>query len=261
MKTVTLNNKEQDNLLVQVESRHGRQRIIDLGNVENLQELDLQKGDRITTWGKSMNIGDRKVFMARKLKANGKQIRLDRPELGQSSQQQTGRQQRQDEDMGQTGEEQQAYSGQRRIKGEVVAVGEVVAYEQRGNVLEYDRDGFYVVEEQNGRQAHLLVAERLDPGFNVGDRIQAKVRPDGSVISISRTSTSNNQSQDRKSARSQNDQSQGQQSASSQSGRQWDREGNRRSGGSAQDDSQFRRNAQEDEDRQQTARESSEDEY
>ena len=232
MKNVALNNRDQENLVIEVQSRHGRQRIVDLGNADNLQEIDLQKGDRITAWGTSMTIGDRQVFMARKLKANGKKIRLDRPELGQSSQQQTRRQQRHDEDMEQSGEEQQASSGQRRIKGEVVAVGDVVAYEQRGNVLEFDRDGFYVVEEPNGRQAHLLVAERMDPGFSVGDTIRAKVRSDGSVISISPTSTSNHQSQSR-------------QSASNQSGSRWDREGNRRDGDFTRDDGNFSRDGQE----------------
>ncbi len=166
-KNVGLRNRDQENLVVQLQTKQGRKRIVDLGDVENLEDLDIQKGDKITAWGRTFNIDDKQVFMARKLKADGETISIDRPELSQLSRQQMGRQSR----------ESQSTRRPSRIKGEVIVKGEV---------LDFDRDGFYIVEDPSGRQTHLIISEEMDQGFDVGDRIQAQVKPDGTVTSISR---------------------------------------------------------------------------
>jgi hypothetical protein len=186
-KHAALRNHDQENLLVQLETRQGR-RIVDLGNADTLEEFDLQKGDRITAWGTVKSIGNKKVFMARKLKVGGGQkLSINRPDL---SPQYSGDQHmtRQGGAGQQQQQRQQTAGGQNTITGEVVVAGEVMEYERAGNWLTFDRDGFYIVEEPNGKQSHLIVAERIDPGFNVGDRIEAQVKQDGTVTSISRMS-------------------------------------------------------------------------
>lgn len=170
-KTVGLRNRDQENMIVQLQTREGRKKIVDLGDVENLEDIDIQQGDKISAWGRTFNIDDKQVFMARKLKANGETISIDRPELSQLSRQ-PGRQMER-----QSRGESQSSSRPSQIKGEVIVKGEV---------LEFDRDGFYIVEDQSGRETHLLVDEDMDQGFRVGDRIEAEVRPDGTVTSISK---------------------------------------------------------------------------
>jgi hypothetical protein len=77
-KTVGLQGRDQENLVVQLETDRGRKKIVDLGNVEHLEDLDIQKGDRITAWGRTIDIGDKQVFMAHKLKANDETVHIER---------------------------------------------------------------------------------------------------------------------------------------------------------------------------------------
>jgi hypothetical protein len=180
-KPVGLRHKDQDNLLVQLETDKGRRRVVDLGDAKRL-ELDIKNGDKITAWGRMMNFGGKDVFVARKLEAHGQKVSIDHPDLSreESDRRETARKG--------GGKESQPYSGQGHIKGEVVAVGQVTEYERAGNVLAFDRDHFYIVEEPDGRQSHVIVADDMDQRFAVGDQIQARVRPDGTVTSISRAS-------------------------------------------------------------------------
>lgn len=179
-KHVGLRNSDQENLLVQLKTSQGR-RIVDLGNAEKLEDVGIQKGDHISVWGKVKTIGDREVFMARKLKVNGEKIFIDR--RASSPQYSRGPQMTR---RGGEDQRQQTSDGQNRITGEVVAAGQVTEYRGLGPVMAFDRDTFYVVEDQKGQQSHVIVSEYLDPGFTVGDRIQAQVKSDGTVTSISR---------------------------------------------------------------------------
>lgn len=178
-KPVGLRHKDQDNLLVQLETDKGRRRVVDLGDAKRL-EMDIKNGDKITAWGRTMNFGGKNVFVARKVEARGQKVSIEHPDLAaeDSDRRETARKS--------GGKESQPYSGQGQIKGEVVAVGQVTEYERAGNVLAFDRDHFYIVEEPDGRQSHLIVADDMDQRFAVGERIQARVKPDGTVTSISR---------------------------------------------------------------------------
>ncbi|HEU4686071.1 MAG TPA: hypothetical protein VFS39_16310 [Nitrospira sp.] len=179
MKPVPLANSDQQNLLAQIETDQGR-RIVDLGNTEKLQDLDIRRGDTITAWGQTQKIRGNEVFMARKLQANGDKVFLDRPELAQQS----GDQQR-----NRKPQEGQSRSGEQRaqkVRGEIIVAGEVVEFDRDT----FDRDLFYIVKEPSGQERELIVAKgpALDQEFNVGDRIEARVRPDGTVTSITRIS-------------------------------------------------------------------------
>ena len=76
-------------------------------------------------------------------------------------------------------------SPSQKIRGEVV---------MKGEVLNIDRDGFYIVKEPNGREVHLLVAEDLNVGLHVGDQVLAQVAPDGYVTTISKASDDQSES-------------------------------------------------------------------
>jgi hypothetical protein len=182
MRKFDVGNGERQNLVVQVQTDDGRHQTIDLGDAEDLEDFKIERGHRIAAWGKTKTISGRQLLMAKKLNIDGEKINIDRPELSQSSQQQA-RQQIQDQP--QQGEEQDGHS-MKKIRGQVVGAGEVVAYDRVGNVVESESDAFYIVEEPNGRQAELLVGEDMDPWLHVGDSIEATVAPDGRVVAISR---------------------------------------------------------------------------
>ena len=52
-----------------------------------------------------------------------------------------------------------------------------------GEVLSIDRDGFYIVKDASGREIRLIVDERMNKDFRVGDTIKAQVQ-DGRVTKI-----------------------------------------------------------------------------
>jgi hypothetical protein len=50
----------------------GNQAIVDLGPVRDIDQLDLEKGDKLTVHGPSVKIGQRKTILAKKVSANGR---------------------------------------------------------------------------------------------------------------------------------------------------------------------------------------------
>ena len=180
MRRYDVGNGEEQNLVVQIQTDEGRHRTVDLGNAEDLEDFEIDRGDRITAWGKVRKISGREVLVAKKLKINGEKITIDRPAFSQAQQQakQQGEQDQAEQSRGNDGE------SLKKIRGEVVGAGEVVTYERRGNVMEADRDAYYIVEEPDGHQSHILVGERLDPWLHVGDSVEATVAPDGHVVTI-----------------------------------------------------------------------------
>jgi tetratricopeptide (TPR) repeat protein len=77
-------------------------------------------------------------------------------------------------------------AGMDPVQGEVVVKGEV---------LKIDQDGFYVIKDHAGQEVHLLVAEEMNRGFQIGDTISAQLKPDGTVSSIEKQDGSDQQSQ------------------------------------------------------------------
>lgn len=85
MKHVELRGQGRENLVVQLRTKNGERTLVDLGDAEELEDIDIQKGDRISAWGRSVNIGDKHVFMAHKLRANGESFDIERRPVFQQS--------------------------------------------------------------------------------------------------------------------------------------------------------------------------------
>lgn len=69
----------QEHLVALVETDQGRRRIVDLGPTENLNDLDLGRGDRISVLGKaSRAAGDVPIVLAQRLKAGDQHITIQR---------------------------------------------------------------------------------------------------------------------------------------------------------------------------------------
>ena len=90
-KQVELRGQDQDNLIVQLQTNRGDKTIVDLGNAEHIEDLDLQKGDRLTAWGRTVNIGDKRVFMAHEIQANDETVEIDRKQMPQREMRDRGR--------------------------------------------------------------------------------------------------------------------------------------------------------------------------
>jgi hypothetical protein len=90
-KQVELRGQDQDNLIVQLQTNRGDKIIVDLGNAEHIEELDLQKGDRLSAWGRTVNIGDKRVFMAHKVQADDETVEIDRKQMPKREMRQGGR--------------------------------------------------------------------------------------------------------------------------------------------------------------------------
>lgn len=128
-KNVGIRGQERENLVVQVDTKRGK-RIVDLGDAEKLEDLDLDKGDKITAWGRSVDIGDKRVLMAHRLKAGDETIDIQREQVpGRPSRDRQGERQmsrdrgRSDEFMGSRSRSRQGQEP-RTAKGERYGVEE-----------------------------------------------------------------------------------------------------------------------------------------
>ncbi len=79
-KNVGIRGQDRENLVVQLDTKRGK-KLVDLGDVDNLEDLDIQRGDKITAWGRAVKIGDKEVFMAHRLKASGETIDIEREQM------------------------------------------------------------------------------------------------------------------------------------------------------------------------------------
>lgn len=69
----------EDSLVVQLKTQNEENMVIvDLGTVEKLKNVDLHVGNRITAWGRLVNIGDERVFMAHRLRTNDGTVDIER---------------------------------------------------------------------------------------------------------------------------------------------------------------------------------------
>ena len=96
-KEVEVRGQDHDNLVVQLKTNRGDRMIVDLGNVERIEDLDLQRGDHLTAWGRTVNIGDKRVFMAHKIWAYDEMVEIDRQEMPGRDIRQRGRHADEDE--------------------------------------------------------------------------------------------------------------------------------------------------------------------
>jgi hypothetical protein len=68
---------EQHTLLV-LQLDNGKQRLVDLGRTDRLQEIDLRKDAQITVRGVPMNINDRPLVMAHSVEVDGTLVQIER---------------------------------------------------------------------------------------------------------------------------------------------------------------------------------------
>lgn len=168
MKELKVKGGDENHQVVRILTKEGKQIIADLGEKASLKDMNLAHGQEISVEGPMVRLSGKPFVLAQKVTTQGKTVRIEREFLSAMPASRQGQ-----------GGGVRSEGGSREVSGEVVV---------RGEVLNIDRDGFYIVRDPSGQEVHLLVAEDLNHGLHVGDRIQAQVRPDGSVTSISKSS-------------------------------------------------------------------------
>ncbi|OQW32318.1 MAG: hypothetical protein A4E19_20030 [Nitrospira sp. SG-bin1] len=173
IKELKVKDGDQPHQVVRILMKDGKQVVADLGKKAALKGINLEYGQEISVEGPMARLSGKPFVLAQKVTTKGETARIEREFLSAMP-------------PGREGEEAAAAENRsREVSGEVLVKGEV---------LNIDRDGFYIVRDPSGKEVHLLIAEDLNQGLQVGDRIQAQVRPDGSVTSISKASETQSQS-------------------------------------------------------------------
>lgn len=172
MKELKVKGGDESHQVVRILTKEGEQIVADLGEKASSKDMNLAYGQEISVEGPMVRLSGKPFVLAQKVTTQGQTVHIEREFLYAMP---ASRQ----------GQGASSEGGSRGIRGEVVVKGEV---------LNIDRDGFYIVRDPSGQEVHLLVAEDLTHGLHVGDRIQAQVRPDGSVTSISKSSDTETES-------------------------------------------------------------------
>ncbi|REK12672.1 MAG: hypothetical protein DWQ37_11345 [Planctomycetota bacterium] len=77
-KQVQLKNDEKRHLILLIENRDGRRRVVDAGPIQKLSDLSLARGDQISATGAILATQDRvPVVVARRIESNGNRITID----------------------------------------------------------------------------------------------------------------------------------------------------------------------------------------
>lgn len=174
IKELKVKGGDQLHQVVRILTKDGKQVVADLGKKAALTGINLEYGQEISVEGPMARLSGKPLILAQTVTTQGKTARIER---GFPSAMPAGR-------PGQ-GESAGAESTSREVSGEVVV---------KGQVLNIDRDGLYIVRDPSGQEVHLLVAEDLNGGLHIGDHIEAQVGPDGSVTSISKLSDTQSES-------------------------------------------------------------------
>lgn len=56
--------------------------LVNLGNPEQLKQVDIQVGNRIIAWGRFIDMGDERVFMAHRLQTSDGALDIERSSSG-----------------------------------------------------------------------------------------------------------------------------------------------------------------------------------
>lgn len=91
-KEVNIAGTDMSHKVVLLQTQKGQQVAVDLGPTDNLQNIDLQRGEQITVTGKPAKVSQKFVILAQQLKADGQTINIRRPQTQQQMQQQRGMQ-------------------------------------------------------------------------------------------------------------------------------------------------------------------------
>lgn len=74
---------DQEHLMVQLKTQDEENMImVNLGNVEQLKQVDIQVGNRIIVWGRFIDMGDERVLMAHRLQTTDGAIDIERTSSG-----------------------------------------------------------------------------------------------------------------------------------------------------------------------------------
>lgn len=77
-KKVVTHGSDRESLIVQLKTQEEEKNIVlDLGDEEKLQGLDILAGKRVTVWGRSVNIDDQYVFVAHRLQTTKGTINIE----------------------------------------------------------------------------------------------------------------------------------------------------------------------------------------
>lgn len=190
-----LNVKDTDKMhqVVRLKAEEGKEVIVDLGAKEDLRDVEIKPDQRLTIQGTSMRVDGTPFMLAYHISTDGRTMQIDRDRISaipalrgeQRAQRRTG--------------EPDTQGGAQSVSGEIIVKGEV---------LQVDRDGFYLVKDEEGRDVRLIVSENIHQGFQIGDRIRAQVRSDGTVTSITRGSDHSSGLSDQSSGQPTNEQKQ-----------------------------------------------------
>jgi hypothetical protein len=78
LKEVQLRGSDNKHVVALVQTGRNRRGIVDLGPAEDLADLRLRQGDRISVSGQVLGMGDRRVLMADELEKDGQTTQIDR---------------------------------------------------------------------------------------------------------------------------------------------------------------------------------------
>lgn len=152
-------------VVARLETKDGEKVIADLGAVKDIRDVQIRSGQQLTVQGTKTKINGLPFIIADQINTDGRTVQIDRELMSAMP---AG---------GVSGTRSKATGDQdtERVTGEVMVKGEV---------YKIDRDGFYVVRDEQGREVHMIVTEEMNRGIQVGDQIEAQVNPDGSVVAI-----------------------------------------------------------------------------
>jgi hypothetical protein len=78
VKRVGLRNRDVKHVVVMLETARNRRGIVDLGPADELQDLRLERGVRISVTGNVVGVGDRRVLMADEITMGDRNVQIDR---------------------------------------------------------------------------------------------------------------------------------------------------------------------------------------
>jgi hypothetical protein len=173
LQELTVKGTDKTHQVVRLTTEEGKEVIVDLGAKNDLREVDIRRDQQLMIQGTKLRVAGNPFILAHQISTDGRTMQIDRdmvsaiPALRKADRVQ-GR-----------AKEHDQQGGAQSVSGEVIVKGEV---------LQVDRDGFYIVKDEEGREVHLIVSENMNQGLNIGDRIQAQVQADGTVTSIAKAS-------------------------------------------------------------------------
>lgn len=169
-KELRLRGVDRQHVVVRLKTDEGRVMLADLGTPQDLSRVSLDEGCAISVEGPIIQVNGKPLILAKHLTADGKTVQIDRDTRSVMPALYPG------ESPGRQDQRASADSPQ-AVSGEIVV---------RGEVFKADRDGF-VVRDESGKDTYLMITPDVErQGLQIGDRVTAQVKPDGTVVSLNK---------------------------------------------------------------------------